>query len=192
MVPSRWFRVIFAACLFVLPSLAMGEEAVLTRQHGEWLSGALLGPRPTRFRFLAEQIDAGSYTTFAIDVLEADCRKRFATLNVHLQEAFPQDLLSEGLAGSVRVDRHPMRRVVYRVGAQAGARMLFIFLVEIEGEDDFWKQVAAGQSVRFRFPTERKDYHLRFALRGFVEAQKRAFALCRSPTSEEDRSYFKN
>ena len=68
--------------------------------------------------------------------------------------------------------------------------MIFIFLMEIEGDETFWKEMAGGGSVRFKFPTERKDYYLAFPLSGFNTALQRARALCRSLAKEEDRSFF--
>jgi hypothetical protein len=182
--------VMLGIALLIFCSMAAAQVGVMSRQHGEWLSGALISEKPNRFRSLAEQLEAGAYTGLAVDVLEGDCSRRFTTLNVHLQESLPQDLLSAGLAGMLRVDRHPVRRLTYRVGALAGARMIFIFVTEIEGEDAFWKEMLAGQSVRFKFPTERKDYYLRFPLSGFASSQQRAATLCQSLAKQEDRSFF--
>lgn len=162
----------------------------MARSHSEWVSGVLVEERPTRFRYLAEQMDAGSYTSFAVDILEWDCAQRFVTLTVNLQQAITHDVLSAGLEGVLRVDRRPLRRVTYRVGAQAGARTLFIFITAIEGEAAFWKEMAEGSALRLRFPTERRDYHLKFPLQGFTAAQRRATTLCRSLIKEEDRAFF--
>lgn len=164
----------------------------MSRQHGEWLSGVTLGQRPVRFRYLAEQVDDAAYVSVAVDMIEGDCSKRFVTLNVHLPEALSGEFLSEGLEGAVRVDRRPMRRLVYRAGTQSGRRVLFIYLMEIDGEEGFWEEFAAGEAVRFRFPTDRKDYHVRFPLQGFAQAQQRALALCRAPAGEADHPFFPN
>jgi hypothetical protein len=187
---GRWCGAALGIVLLMFCLAAAAQVGVMSRQHGEWLSGALIGERPIRFRSLAEQLEAGAYTGLAIDVLEGDCVRRSTTLNVHLQEPLAQDLLSAGLAGMLRVDDHPVRKLTYRVGALAGARMIFIFVTEVEDEVAFWKEMAAGQAVRFKFPTERKDYYLRFPLTGFISARQRATALCQSLAKGEDRSSF--
>jgi hypothetical protein len=178
------------------PELAGRVRVAGARPHGRWadsttrISGALIGERPTRFRITAEQVESGSYTGLAIDVVEGDCVRRFATLDVHLRNPVSQDLLTEDMEGALRVDRHPVHRVIYRVGALAGEQVIHLFLMEIEDERALWKEMAAGESVRFRFPTERKDYYLRFPLQGFPEAQQRATRLCNLLAAEDDRAYF--
>jgi hypothetical protein len=72
----------------------------------------------------------------------------------------------------------------------AGDFVIHLFLMEIEGERAFWKEMTAGQALRLRFPTERKDYYLRFPLQGFTEAFQRAARLCNELPAEADRAYF--
>jgi hypothetical protein len=182
-----------ALCALLIAAAAPGAAehfGVMGRQHGEWISGVLIGERPTRFRIIAEQVESGSYTELAVDLIEGDCERRFATVDVHLMYPLEQDLLSEDLDGTVRVDRYPVHRVFYQIGAHAGDVVLHLFLVDIEGETVFWKEIDAGQTVRFRFPTERKIYYLRFPLQGFKHALERATRLCNLPAAEKDRAYF--
>lgn len=188
---GRWQRAALGAWLIAVAPLGAADHiGVMGRQHGEWISGVLIGERPTRFRILAEQVESGSYTELAVDVIEGDCARRFATVDVHLRNPIEQDLNTEELEGTLRIDRYPVHQVFYRIGALAGDMVLHLFLVDIEGEVVFWKEMAAGESVRFRFPAERKDYHLRFPLRGFTEALERATRLCNLPAAEDDRAYF--
>lgn len=187
----RALRAAAWAALLGLASLAAAQEqAVMARQHGEWLSGVILGQAPLRYRYLTEHLDGAAYVSLSVDVLAGDCQKRFVTLNVHVPEPLAGDFLSEGLQGAVRVDRHAARKLVYRAGTQGGRNVIFMYLMEIEGEDALWKELAAGEVVRFRFPTERKEYLVRFSLQGFPQAQQRALTLCRAPSVEADRPYF--
>ena len=174
-----------------VPVLVPAEHfGVMGRQHSEWISGVLIGERPLRFRMNAEQVESGSYTELAVDLIEGDCERRFATIDIHLRTFIERELQSEELEGVLRVDRYPVHRVFYRVSVLPGETVLHVFLVDIEGEGVFWKEMAAGQTVRFRFPTERKDYHLRFPLQGFPQALERATWLCRQSAAEDDRAYF--
>jgi len=174
-----------------VPALVPAEHfGVMGRQHGEWISGVLIGERPARFRMNAEQVESGAYMELAVDLIEGDCVRRFATVDVHLMYPLERDLLSEDLEGTVRVDRYPAHRVFYQMGTLAGDVVLHIFLVDIEGETVFWKEMDAGQTVRFRFPTERKVYYLRFPLQGFKDALERATRLCNLPAAAGDRAYF--
>ncbi|HEY7657215.1 MAG TPA: hypothetical protein VH881_10160 [Burkholderiales bacterium] len=188
---GRWLRAALGALLLaVAPPGGADHIGVMVRQHGEWISGVLIGERPTRYRILTEQVESGSYTELAVDLVEGDCERRFATIDIHLRNPIEQDLKTEDLEGALRVDRYPVHRVFYQIGALAGDMMLHLFLVDIEGQLVFWMEMAAGEAVRFRFPTERKDYHLRFPLEGFTEALERATRLCNQPAAEKDRPYF--
>lgn len=189
---GRWQQAALGVWLIAVASLAAAEHfGVMGRQHGEWISGVMIGERPTRYRISTEQVESGSVTELSIDVIEGDCVRRFATLDVHLRNPVEEDLLSKDMEGALRVDRHPVHRVFYRVGALEGDFLIHLFLVEIEDEPAFWKELAAGDWVRFRFPTERKDYYLRFPLQGFTEALERATRLCNQLGAEDDRAYFK-
>lgn len=188
---SVWRRAALGAWLMVVPALVPAEHfGVMGRQHGEWISGVLIGERPMRFRMNAEQVESGAYMELAVDLIEGDCVRRFATVDVHLMYPLEQDLFSEDQEGTVRVDRYPPHRVFYQMGAFAGDVVLHLFLVDIEGDTVFWKEMDAGQVVRFRFPTERKVYYLRFPLQGFKDALERAARLCNLPAAAGDRAYF--
>lgn len=63
-----------AICVFVTTLPATAQDGVMGRPHGEWVSGVLIHERPTRFRYLAEQMDAGAYTSFSVDIIEGIAR----------------------------------------------------------------------------------------------------------------------
>ena len=77
-----WLRAALGAMLLaVAPTGAADHIGVMGRQHGEWTSGVLIGERPTRYRILTEQVESGSYTELAVDLIEGDCERRFATFH---------------------------------------------------------------------------------------------------------------
>lgn len=188
---SGWQRAVLAAWLIMAaPLVAADHIGMMDREHGEWVSSVLIGDPPARFRISTERVDYGVYTELAIDVVEADCVQRFVTLDVYLRNPIEVDLVTAEMEGALRVDRHPIHRIYYRAGAMAGDFVIHLFLMEIDGERAFWKEMAAGQTVRFRLPTERRDYYLRFPLHGFSEALQRATRLCNELPAEADRAYF--
>lgn len=191
MSSAGWQRAALAAWLIaVAPIGAADHIGMMDREHGEWVSSVLIGEPPARFRVSAERVDYGVYTEVVVDLVEGDCVQRFVSLDVYLRNPIEQDLVTAEMEGALRIDRYPLHPIFYRVGAMAGDFVIHLFLMEIEGERAFWKEMTAGQALRFRFPTERKDYYLRFPLQGFTEAFQRAARLCNELPAEADRAYF--
>jgi len=167
-------------------------ETLLYADHGDWASFALQLDPITRYRAATAFLEQGDYVSLNFDRLPGTCETLYVSLQVNLDGLLSRKIDVHDAHGLLRVDERAVRQIGYRLQADAGTSSMVISVSEIDGGPVAIDELLAGEMLRFKLDTDRKDYYVRFSLHGFRDAIQRTLTMCNRYGSEGDHRYFED
>ncbi len=174
------------------PAFAEDGTVYGAATHRDWQSLVLRLQGRTVFRAATIFVEAGDVVSLTIDRAPEQCESLALTMNVKMNEPIRESFQSPALYGSIRVDEEEIHTFSYAASATRGDTTLFLIALQYEDVRGLAEEMGSGRVIRFRLPTERKTYYVRFSLDGYGEAVERTSQMCAYFGQQDDEQYFQD
>lgn len=91
------------------------------------------------------------------------------------------DNAQDNIQGELRVDQSAVHKISSRYSSKKGARSGSYYVHSFENPQSVLKEMADGQTIRFRFKMGDQEYYYRFPLKGFGPSYQRISQMCSQP-----------
>jgi hypothetical protein len=182
------------ACIFILLFLAVPAayaDPSLSEAHEDWFSLIYDESDELLFRATTGKLQKGFMSAFVIDSPLSACNRVLFTVTLSRAAEADADMLVEKLLGQMRVDRAPIRNIVYAVYLVEGSDTMHLTIENYDRSDTILAEIMAGRVARFKFNLGEDELYFNFSLMGATAAIMRADQLCRDyETTDPDKRYF--
>jgi hypothetical protein len=179
------------ACALIGTARADSTISVSTQTHGSWGSRIVRDREETRFRAHTSYSEDGDVIYLVVDRLGGSCDVQYITFNIAANTPATSTFTSDPDNGAMRVDEYPVRKITYTLSLEKGERVFFATVRSFESGEELLREMRVGKTLRVKLKQGDSEYFLRFPLSGFVEAERRTKALCKTSGVKGDKEYFK-
>lgn len=171
-------------------------EIAAQQQHQNWISGIVYPNGETRFRALTTYRENGDYVVLAFDRGHQSCTTQYVSMNIVLPEISQYTYESQPAFGAIRIDEMAIHNVNFTLSVQSGYQIATVTLTNFENEGSIIDELRRGNDLRIKLATGKKDFYLRFSLRGYTAALSKTLQSCiqsaqNSPSiNNADKNYF--